>query len=160
MTIGDPDWDVAKATRDMLRNARNTGGTDFGDATGVATVPDSRVVLSNTEAGKGVDYTQEYVLVSETGERGFEWADLILESYNADAVAFVELATPESRGRREELWEETLEIVKANRKRSAGSGTPGSWDTLSVESAPVNDDAFNWWAMEVTFIYEADSRKV
>jgi len=149
MSIGDPDWDVASATRDMLRNARNAGGSAFGEATGVDTVPDERVVLSNTEAGKGIDYTHEYVLVSETGERGFEWADLILESYNADAATFVELATPDSRDRREELWAEV-----------AGSGTPGSWDTLSVESAPVNDDAFNWWAMEVTFIYEASSRKV
>jgi len=144
MSIGTPDWDVAGVTRDFTdANWPAEGGTE----------PEN-IVLSSEH--KGVDFTEEYVLVSETGERARTYSDLQRNHYDADAVAFIELATPESRDRREEMWDGILEIATQMRKRSAS--LPGNWDTMDVDGAPINDDAFNWWAMEVTFAFNAVSR--
>lgn len=160
MALGRPDWDVAKVTRDMLRDPLNNGDSTFGDATSITNIPDDRVLLKNTEAGKGVTYTEEYILVSEVTERDKQWKYLGLTGYDATAAAFVEAATPVSRDRRENIWTEFEEITETHRKRSASSGTPGNWDTLAVDGASVNDDAFNWWAIEAAFMYDAPSRSI
>lgn len=146
MGIGTPDWDVAKVSRDYISNNwPSVGGTK----------PENIVLASNH---KGVDFTQEYILVSETGERGRTYSDLQRNHYDADSVAFIEVATPESRSRREEMWDGMLQIGKEMRKRSAS--LPGNWDTMDVDGAPINDDAYNWWAMEITFAFNARSRKL
>lgn len=147
----DPDWDGATLIRDMIR-------TEFTSHTGCADVPDERIVLKNTESGKGVDYTQEYILVQETGERGFEYRYLDMSGYDANVTVQVEMATPESRDRREAMWAELVEIAKNNRKRS--EGTPGDWDTLTLDGAPFDDEAFNWWAMECVFLFDANARPI
>lgn len=144
MGIGTPDWDVAGVSRDYIDNNWPTEG---------GTKP-ANIVLSSEH--KGVDYTEEYILVSETGERARTYSDLQRNHYDADSVAFIELATPESRDRREEMWDGILEVATQMRKRSAS--LPGNWDTMDVDGAPINDDAFNWWAMEVTFAFNAVSR--
>lgn len=145
--MADVNWDVATIIRDLMRNDPN----DFGDVTGVTNIPDGRVVLGNTEAGKGVDYTQEYILVRETGERGKAWRYLNLSAYDADAIVTMEAATPTGRTRREEIWSEIEAIGENNRKRSLG--LPGNWGWLEFDGVPIEDDAFNFWAMEVVFAF-------
>lgn len=146
MGIGTPEWDVAGLTRDYI------------DANWPAVGGDKPAEVILTTSTKGVDFTKEYILVSETGERTRPYSDLQRDHYDAGAVAFIELATPESRDRREEMWDGILEIATQMRKRSAS--LPGSWDTVDVDGAPVTDQTFNWWAMEVTFVFDATSRPV
>jgi len=149
-----PDWDVATIIRDLMQNDPN----DFGDVTGVPTIPDDRVVLANTEATKGVDWTQEYVLIRETGERGKAWRYLNLSAYDADAFVTLETATPASRPRREEIWSEIEQIGTDNRKRR--DGLPGNWGWLEVDGVPIDDEAFNFWAMEVGFAFHKRAEPV
>jgi len=149
--VTDPDWDVATVTRDLLRDPLQNGTSTFGDRTGVTNIPDDHVLLGHTEASKGIDYTEEYILIREVGERGVTWRYVDMSGYDADAFAIVEAATPESRGRREEIWTEIFEVASTYRKRR--SGLPGAWGTLAFDGAPFNDEAFRWWAMEVGFAY-------
>lgn len=154
MTVSDVNWDVAELTRTLIDD--NWGSLPESDS------PDKPAHIelwSEDQEGrprKGVDYTEEYILVSETSNREETYIDGPREAVDLSAVAFVEVATPESRTRREELWAELLVLAKHARKRR--EGTPGGWDTVDVSGATINDQVFNWWAFELSWDYRAEAR--
>jgi hypothetical protein len=161
VSLGEPKQDVTALTRSFLDTHWPDGEAgDLPPDSGIER-PDFIELRTENEAGqarKGVDYTNEYVLVAETSERGHEYADLELFSVNYDAACFIEIATPRSRDRREDLWTAVRRVCEGGRKRSSDPGTPGDWDTLEIRGVPVNDSTFGWWAMECTVGYRADSR--
>lgn len=153
MTV-DVQWDVAALTRQFI--ADNWG--NHPRTTGVA-APDHVELYSEDADGnprKGVDYTNEYVLVTETGDRGQEYVDGPRDVVDPSASCNLEASTPVSRARREEMWGELLALAEYARKRS--EGTPGNWDTVSIDGAPVDDETFGWWSLEVTWAYSAEAR--
>ena len=154
MTVTDIDWDVAALTRDLI-------DTNWGTLPDSANPPEPAHIelLSENNDGrprKGVDYTEEYILVSETSTRSQEYIDGPMDVVDLSASAFVEVSTPESRQRREELWQELLTISEYARKRS--EGTPGDWDTVIVDGATIDDEIFNWWTYEMEWSYSAEAR--
>jgi len=154
MTVSDVDWDVAELTRTLIDDNWGTL-TDSADPPKPAHIE----LYSEDENGnprKGVDYTEEYILVSETSNREETYIDGPREAVDLSGVAFVEVATPQSRDRREELWSELLVLAEHARKRR--EGTPGGWDTVDVSGATINDQVFNWWAFELSWDYEAEAR--
>ena len=115
MTVSDVDWDVASLTRDLIDS--NWGS--LAESSGPAK-PANIELLSEDNDGeprKGVDYTEEYVLVSETSNRGQEYIDGPRDVVDLSAVAYVEVSTPQSRSRREEMWSEMLVLAEYARKR-------------------------------------------
>lgn len=154
MTVTDVDWDVAGLTRDLI-------DAEWGnqpDSTN-PTKPENIELLSEDADGnprKGVDYTEEYILVSETSSRGRTYIDGPMDVVDLDAVAFVEVSTPQGRSRREELWSELLVLAEYARKRR--EGTPGGWDTVVVDGATIDDEIFNWWTYEMEWSYRAEAR--
>ncbi|AGM11209.1 hypothetical protein M197_gp44 [Haloarcula hispanica tailed virus 2] len=154
MTVSDVEWDVASETRDLIDNNWGTLPESAGP-----TKPAHIELWSEDEDGnprKGVDYTEEYILVSETSNREQTYIDGPRDAVDLSAVAFVEVATPQSRSRREELWSELLVIAEYARKKN--EGTPGGWDTVDVSGATINDQIFNWWAFELSWDYSAEAR--
>jgi hypothetical protein len=154
MTVTDVDWDVAGLTRDLIDAEWGTRPDSQGPAK-----PAHIELLSEDADGnprKGVDYTEEYVLVSETSTRGQTYIDGPRDVVDLDAAAFVEASTPAGRERREELWLELLTISEYARKRDAG--TPGGWDTVVVDGATIDDEIFNWWTYEMEWAYRAEAR--
>jgi len=144
------DWDVGTLTRDFI----DTNWDSLTDSTGAAKPGN----IDLRQDRKGVDYTNEYVLVSETSTRTEEWVDGPRDVKSGTASAFVEVATPQSRARLDELWSELVVLAEGARKRSATPGTPGDWDTVDTDAVTIPDDAFNWWAMEMEWRYEVQSR--
>lgn len=156
MTVTSINWDVAKLTRDFLDNNWGTAPSSTN-----ASKPANIELLSEDQAGnarKGVDYTEEYILVVETGDRQREYADGPRDVVDLGATCNMEVSTPQSRSRREALWDELLALVEYARKRS--EGTPGDWDTVSMTAAPVDDEVFNWWTLEMEWQYEAEARTI
>lgn len=154
MTVSDVDWDVAELTRALIDNNWGTLAESAGP-----TKPGKIELLSEDADGeprKGVDYTNEYILVSETSSRGQEYIDGPRDVVDLNAVAFVEVSTPKSRSRREELWSEMLVLAEYARKQR--QGTPGGWDTVDVSSATIDDEVFNWWTFEMQWSYSAEAR--
>lgn len=154
MVVTDIDWDVAALTRDLIDNQWGA----LPDSQN-PTKPANIELLSEDADGnprKGVDYTEEYILVSETSTRGQTYIDGPRDVVDLDASAFVEVSTPQGRSRREELWSELLVISTYARKRSAG--TPGGWDTVVVDGATIDDEIFNWWTYELEWSYRAEAR--
>jgi hypothetical protein len=154
MTVSDVEWDVASLTRSFIDSNWGSLPESAGPEK-----PQHIELWSEDADGnprKGVDYTEEYVLVSETSQREQTYADGPRDVVDLSAVAFTEVATPRSRTRREELWSELLLLAEHARKRRAG--TPGGWDTVDVSGATINDQIFNWWAFELQWDYEAEGR--
>jgi len=154
MTVSDLEWDVADLTRRLI----DTNWGNLPESAGVEKPAHVELWSEDNDgnARKGVDYTEEYVLVSETSERSQEYIDGPREAVDLSATAFVEVATPRGRSRREQLWSELLVLAEYARKRS--EGTPGNWDTVDVSGATINDQAFNWWAFELSWDYSAEAR--
>lgn len=154
MTVSDVDWDVAKLTRDFIDN--NWGTLAESQSPPKPANIELRTEDSDGNPRTGVDYTEEYVLVSETANRDQSYVDGPRDVVDLSAVAYVEAATPESRSRREEMWTELLVLSEHARKRS--DGTPGGWDTVDINTVTIPDDAFNWWAFEFQWTYSAEAR--
>lgn len=152
--VVDVEWDVAALTREFIE-------TEWGShprSTGVD-APQNIELLTEDDDGnarKGVDYTEEYVLLVETGSRNYEYVDGPREVVDPQATCQFEASTPESRERREELWGELLALSEYARKRSAG--TPGNWDTVDLNAATIDDEMFNWWTLEGEWVYTAEAR--
>ena len=152
----DVEWDVADLTRQFL--VEKWGSVP--GSTGAAEPANIELLTENAsgQARKGVDYTQEYILLSETGRRDREFVDGPREVVDVVATCQFEASTPESRERREAIWQELLALVSYARKRSAG--TPGNWDTVDLRAATVDDEVFGWWALEGEWEYSAEARTV
>lgn len=154
MTVSDVDWDVAELTRTLIDDNWGSLAESAGPSK-----PAHIELLSEDEDGnprKGVDYTEEYILVSETSQRGQEYIDGPRDVVDLNAVAFVEVSTPQSRSRREELWSEMLVLAEYARKRR--EGTPGGWDTVDLSASTIDDEVFNWWTFEAQWSYSAEAR--
>lgn len=154
MTVASIDWDVAGITRDLIDNQWGQLPASAGP-----TKPAHIELFSEDSSGNartGVDYTEEYILVSETGDRTREYSDGPRDVVDLGASAHLEASTPQGRTRREAIWAELLVIAEYARKRS--QGTPGDWDTVDVTAAPVDDQVFNWWSLEMTWNYSATGR--
>lgn len=152
--VVDVDWDVAELTRQFI--ADNWG--NHPRATGAAK-PAHIELLTEDEDGnarKGVDYTEEYVLLVETGTRDYEYVDGPRDVVDPGATCQFEASTPEGRARREEIWNELLALAEYARKRA--EGTPGNWDTVDLNAATVDDEVFNWWTLEGEWQYSAEAR--
>jgi len=150
--IAGLEWDVATLTRDYI----DTNWGSIAETTGAAKPAN----IDLRQDKKGVDYTNEYILVSETSTRNEEYIDGPRDVKDASASAFVEVATPQDRARLHEMWDELVVLAEAARKRSATPGTPGNWDTLSTDGVTLPDDAFNWWAMEMEWRYDVEARTI
>ncbi|PSP28619.1 hypothetical protein BRC65_01850, partial [Halobacteriales archaeon QH_2_65_14] len=87
---------------------------------------------------------------AEDQERGLEYSDIFRETRNLSASCYVELSTPESRERREELFAEIERIAVEHRKRP---DTPGNWDDITLNAQVVDDENFGWWMASITFSY-------
>jgi len=154
MTVSDVDWDVAELTRTLI--ADNWGSLP--ESSGPSEPAHIELLSEDSDGNprKGVDYTEEYILVSETSSRGQEYIDGPRDVVDLSGVAFVEVSTPQSRTRREELWSEMLVLAEYARKRRAG--TPGNWDTVDFTAATIDDEVFNWWTFEAQWEYSAEAR--
>lgn len=152
MPITDLDWDVASLTRDYI----DTNWDTLADSTGAAKPAN----IDLRQDKKGVDYTNEYILVSETSTRNEEYIDGPRDVKDASASAFVEIATPQGRDRLHEMWQEMVVLSEGARKRSGTPGTPGDWDTVVTDGVTLPDDMFNWWAMEMEWRYEVNARTI
>jgi len=150
------DWDVAELTRQFIDT--HWGTLADSDA---PEKPANIELVSEDEDGnprKGVDYTEEYILVSETSQRGQEYIDGPRDVVDPAASCNFEASTPQGRARREEIWNELLALAEYARKRS--EGTPGNWDTMNLNAATVDDEAFGWWSIEGEFQFEAEGRTI
>lgn len=148
------EWDVAELTRSFIE-------TNWGShprTTGVAQPANIELLTEDSDgnARKGVDYTEEYVLLVETGTRDYEYVDGPRDVVDPGATCQFEASTPQGRSRREELWGELLALMEYARKRS--EGTPGNWDTVDLNAATVDDEVFNWWSLEGEVLYSAEAR--
>lgn len=152
----DVEWDVAQQTRDYIdANWGGVPGSENPDR------PHHIELYTEDESGnarRGVDYTREYILVMESGERNRPYVDGPRDVVDADATVRMEASTPNGRARREEMWRELMALAEHARKRSAG--TPGNWDTVTMDSTTVDDEVFNWWTVEVEWLYEAEARTI
>ena len=150
----DVDWDVAELTRSFI----DTNWDNHPRATGAAKPANIELLTEDADgnARKGVDYTEEYVLLVETGTRDYEYVDGPRDVVDPGATCQFEASTPQSRSRREEIWSELLALAEYARKRSAG--TPGNWDTVDLNAATVDDEVFNWWTLEGEWVYTAEAR--
>lgn len=156
MVVTDLEWDVAALTRDFIDD--NWGSTP--SSTG-AEKPTHVELLTEDEDGnprKGVDYTQEYILVAETGSREQPYIDGPRDVVDPSASCNLEASTPDGRARREEIWNELLALAEYARKRR--EGTPGGWDTVDMNAATVDDEVFNWWTLEIEWQYRAEARTI
>jgi len=156
VTVTNLTWDVAALTRDFVDQ-------EWGQAPAstAAAKPAHVELLSEDEDGqprKGVDYTEEYVLVAETGSRERPYSDGPREVVDPSASCQMEVSTPEGRSRREELWSELVALAEYARKRS--EGTPGGWDTVTMNAATVDDEVFGWWTLEIEWQYSAEGRTI
>mgnify|MGYP006280344523 CR=1 FL=1 len=152
----DVEWDVALLTVEFLRDNWNSHPR----ATGAAQ-PANIELLTEDEDGnprKGVDYTEEYILVNETGSREQPYIDGPREAVDPSASCNFEASTPQGRARREEIWTELLALAEYARKRS--EGTPGNWDTVDLNAATVDDEVFNWWSIEGEFQFSAEASTI
>lgn len=152
----DVQWDVADLTRQFIDD--NWGQAP--QSTGAAK-PAHIELLTEDEDGnprKGVDYTEEYILIAETGSRERPYVDGPRDVVDPSASCNFEASTPQGRARREEIWSELLALVEYARKRS--EGTPGNWDTVDLNAATVDDEVFNWWTLEGEWQYQAEARTI
>jgi len=152
----DVAWDVADLTREFI-------DTNWGAApasTGAAKPANIELLSEDADgnARKGVDYTEEYILVVETGSRERPYSDGPRDVVDPAASCQFEASTPDSRARREELWNELLALVEYARKRA--EGTPGNWDTVDLNAATIDDEAFGWWTLEGEWQYQAEGRTI
>jgi hypothetical protein len=147
---------VARLTRDFVADnwdahPRATGASEPANI-------ELKTEDAQGQARKGVDYTEEYVLVLETGSREQEYVDGPLDVVDPAASCLMEVSTPESRARREELYRELLGLARYARKRRAGA--PGGWDTVTLTTATVDDEVFGWWTLEMEWQFEAEARTI
>lgn len=158
MAVFSVDWDVAELTRAFI----DTHWGTLADSTGPTKPPNIELVTEDSDGNprKGVDYTEEYILVVETGERTTEYIDGPRDAADLAASCQIEVSTPQSRDRREELLGEMQVLAKGARKRAATPGTPGDWDTADLDATAVDDEVFNWWTVEATWRYRAEARTV
>jgi len=150
------EWDVAQEVVDYLRANWGTAP----QSTGAAQPEHIELLTENTDgnARKGVDYTEEYILVNETGSREYPYVDGPREVVDPAASCNFEASTPQSRARREELWSELLALAEYARQRA--EGTPGNWDTMDLNAATVDDEVYGWWSIEGEFQFSAEGRTV
>lgn len=153
MTV-NVEWDVAKLTRDFID--ANWGSTPR--STNAAKPQHIELLTEDSDGNprKGVDYTEEYILVNETGSREQPYVDGPRDVVDPSASCNFEASTPQGRARREEIWNELLALAEYARKRS--EGTPGNWDTMTMNAATVDDEMFNWWSIEGEWQFEAEAR--
>lgn len=156
MVVTDVEWDVASEVRDYI-------DSNWGALAGSAgpSKPAHIELRTEDEDGnprKGVDYTQEYILVVETGDRDQEYVDGPRDVVDLQASCQMEVSTPQSRARREALFTEMLVLQEGARKKAATPGTPGGWDTATLDTTTVDDEVFNWWTFEGTWTFRAEAR--
>lgn len=158
MAVFRVDWDVAELTRSFI----DTNWGTLADSDGPSKPANIELVSEDADGNprKGVDYTEEYILVVETGDRNTEYIDGPRDVADLRASCNLEISTPQSRTRREALHDELQVLAKGARKRAGTPGTPGEWDTATLDAATVDDEVFNWWSIEATFTYEAEARTV
>lgn len=145
-------WDVGPLTKNYIRD--NWGS--LADSAGPA-APSVFRLFSEDESGnpkKGWDPAgQEYILVKEVdGSRTISWEDGSRDVANLSNVATIRATTPTSRARRTALHDELVTLYENVRKRS--STALGGWDTISLEPTNVPDEQFNFWMVEMTWLFE------
>jgi len=142
--VSDVEWDIAQLTRDLIDDEWNEPDVRKPGYVELVTEDERR------NARKRVRRTNEYIHVAEDQERGLEYSDIFREARNLSASCYVELSTPESRARREELFAEIERIAVEHRKRP---DTPGNWDDITLNAQVVDDENFGWWMASITFNY-------
>jgi hypothetical protein len=141
MSVSDVEWDVASLVRDLIDENWSDDVRE----------PDYIELVTEDEQGnarKRVRRTNEYIHVAEEQERGLEYSDIFRDARNLSASCYVELSTPESRQRREELFAEVERIGVEHRKRP---DTPGGWDDITMNAQVIDDENFGWWMASITF---------
>jgi len=148
-------WDVAPLSKNYIRD--NWGSLS---ASSSPSEPSTFRLVTEDEDGnpkKGWDPAgEEYVLVKEIDEsRTIEWIDGPRDVADLSAVAEIRATTPASRARRTELHDELLVLYENVRKRSSQS--LGDWDTVTMEPHNVPDEQFNFWMVEMTWLFEKEA---
>lgn len=141
--VSDVEWDVATLTRDLIDN-------NWSDGVRKPNYIELVTEDSQGNARKRVRRSNEYIHVAEEQERNLEYSDLFRSTRDLSASCYVELSTPESRQRREELFAEIERIGVAHRKRP---DTPGGWDDVTMTAQVIDDENFGWWMASISFSY-------
>lgn len=160
MSLFNVTWDVAP----LLKNYLESNWGTLADSSGPAAPEKFRLVTEDEDGNPSSGWdpaSYDYVMVKEVPEsRNVTVADGPRDVYNLSNVANVRVSTPKSRARRTELWEEVLVLFKGARKRQGTPGTPGSWDTCTLEPQNTPDEHFNYWLTEGQWLFEAKGRTI
>lgn len=157
--VTDPETDVATVVLDLLKAEWDEENVD---------PPDTFRLRTEDEQGrpkKNVDpQTDEYLLFSEVDERNEDYGDPGRNTVDFDYACFAEFATIHGRDRREEVYREVRRICRKNNSRYQAEQVLGNdlggWDTLNYNATVPDEDLFDFWVIEWTFSFSADSRTV
>jgi len=160
MSLFNVTWDVAP----LLLNYLESNWGTLADSSNPAAPEKFRLVTEDEDGNQSRGWdpaSYDYVMVKETPEsRNTTPADGPRDVFDLSNNAQVRVTTPKSRARRTELWEEVLVLFKGARKRQATPGTPGSWDTCTLEPQSVPDEHLNYWLTEGAWVFEAKGRTI